>query len=159
MNELRKRRKELGLTQAQAAEACGVSRRTYQTYEEEKYTNQDVFNSLLEQLDSFGVFDKYSRYVVSIKFITRVAQDIFTEYPEIESAYLYGSYARGEATGESDVDIMVICPPMGLKFYGLAGRLEDAIHKQIDLQTFRQIKDNPDFVEQLLKEGVRIYKK
>ena len=39
MNELARRRKELGITQIQAANACGVSRRTYQTYEESNNLN------------------------------------------------------------------------------------------------------------------------
>ena len=34
MNALRSLRKEMQLTQVEAAQICGVSRRTYQTYEE-----------------------------------------------------------------------------------------------------------------------------
>ena len=51
MKELRQIRKELGLTQLQAANACGVSRRTYQTYEETNVANstsEDLYNKLPE---------------------------------------------------------------------------------------------------------------
>jgi len=39
MNELRRKRKQLEITQLQAANACGVSLRTYQTYEETNSVN------------------------------------------------------------------------------------------------------------------------
>lgn len=48
MNELRRKRKELGLTQIEAANACGVSRRTYQTYEEGNLFN-DTFDELIKK--------------------------------------------------------------------------------------------------------------
>ena len=49
MNQLREKRKELGLTQIQAANACGVSRRTYQSYEESSNFN-DTYKSLYNKL-------------------------------------------------------------------------------------------------------------
>ena len=49
MNELREKRKELGLTQIQAASVCGVSRRTYQTYEETQNLNK-TYDELLNIL-------------------------------------------------------------------------------------------------------------
>ena len=156
MNELRQKRKELGLTQIQAANACGVSRRTYQTYEETNNLNA-TYDELIKKLDEMGIFDG-SNYVSNVKYIKHVCRRIFEEnYPEIECAYLFGSYARGEATGRSDIDILVVCPPMGMKFYGIATELEEQLHKQIDLHTHRQLVKNEKFLEQVLKEGIKIY--
>ena len=115
MNELKQKRKELGITQIQAANACGVSRRTYQTYEETHNLN-DTYIELLNKLDEMGILDG-SNYISSVKHIKNVCRELFKEkYPEVECAYLFGSYARGEATGTSDIDILVVCPPMGMKF-------------------------------------------
>ena len=155
MNELLSLRKELGLTQEQTASICGVSRRTYQTYEEKGDINK-VFKELLEKLDSMGVLDG-SNYILNIKTIKRVANEVFTNFSQIKCAYLYGSYARNEATGKSDVDILVVCEPMGLTFYGLVSDLEEKLHKKVDLQTFRQIEDNKEFVQKILIEGIKIY--
>ena len=128
MNELRQKRKELGLTQIEAAKICGVSRRSFQYYEEnDEY--EEMRRKVLEILDN------------------------------AEKNRIFGSYARKEATGKSDVDILVVCPAMGMKFYHLAGELKEALGKQVDLQTHRQIGDNPDFLENLLTEGVLIYDK
>ena len=156
MNALKQKRKELGLTQIQAANACGVSRRTYQTYEETDNFNA-TFNELVRKLDDMGVLDG-SNYISNIKYIKYVCRKLFKEkYPEIQCAYLFGSYARGEATGSSDIDILVVCPPMGMKFYGIATELEGQLHKQVDLHTHRQLAKNENLLEEILKEGIKIY--
>ena len=155
-NILRQKRKQLGLTQEQAAKACGVSRRTYQTYEETTILNA-TYDELIRKLDEMGVLDG-SNYISNVKYIKYVCRQLFKEqYPEIQSAYLFGSYARGEATGSSDIDILVVCPPMGMKFYGIATRLEEQLHKQIDLHTHRQLMKNEKLLERVLKEGIKIY--
>ena len=79
------------------------------------------------------------------------------EYPEVKCAYLFGSYARGTANGKSDIDILVVCPPMGMKFYGISELLEQELHKKIDLHTHRQMVNNEIFMSEILKDGVKIY--
>ena len=158
MNELKQKRKKLGLTQAQAAEACGVSRRTYQTYEEQEVVNK-TFEELRQKLNDLGVLDN-SNYVLSLKCIKKICTEVFsTMYPQVKAAYLFGSYSRGEATGKSDVDILVVLEPMGMEFYGMVAELEDRLHKQVDLHTHRQLTRNEVFAEEVLKDGIKIYKK
>ena len=154
-NILRQKRKELGLTQEQAAKACGVSRRTYQTYEETNIVNTTL-DKLLEQIEELYNPDNI---VYNVKTIKNICRTIFVHYPGVECAYLYGSYARGEATGKSDIDILVVCHGMGLKFFSMSADLEDALHKEVDLQTHEQIGDNADFLENILVEGIKIYDK
>ena len=156
MNELRQKRIELGLTQIQAADICGVSRRTYQTYEETQNLNK-TYDELLNKLNDIGVLDG-SNYIPSVKFIKQVCNGLFKEqYPEIKCAYLFGSYARNEASGKSDIDILVVCPPIGMRFYKIASELEEKLHKQVDLHTHRQLSNNEKFLEEVLKDGVKIY--
>ena len=158
MNELKQRRKELGLTQIQAAQVCGVSRRTYQTYEEQPNINQ-VYDELLRKLKETGILDG-TNYVLNIKFIKEVCNKVFKEqYPEVETAILFGSYARGEARGNSDVDIIVVCPAMGMRFFGIASALEDLLHKEVDLHSFEQLTKNERFLREIIKDGIRIYER
>ena len=153
---LRIKRKELGITQVQAAHACGVSRRTYQTYEEtDRWSKARDF--ILEKLNEMGVVDG-SNYIVSINAIKMACRRLFKEqYPEVKCAYLFGSYARGEATGKSDIDILVVCPPLGMKLYGIAPELEELLNKQVDLHTHRQLLNNETLLEDILNEGIKIY--
>ena len=156
MNELREKRKQLGLTQIEAARACGVSRRTYQTYEEKQIMNA-TFEELRKRLEDDGILDG-SNFICSVKYIKRVCGEVFsTMYPEVKAAYLFGSYARGEATGKSDIDILVVIPPIGMKYYGIAVDLEERLNKKIDLHTHRQLLESEPFLEQVLKDGIKIY--
>ena len=156
MNELREKRKQLGLTQIEAARACGVSRRTYQTYEEKQIMNA-TFEELRKKLEDDGILDG-SNFICSVKYIKRVCGEVFsTMYPEVKAAYLFGSYARGEATGKSDIDILVVIPPIGMKYYGIAVDLEERLNKKIDLHTHRQLLESEPFLEQVLKDGIKIY--
>ena len=54
----------------------------------------------------------------------------------IPKVYLFGSYARGEATEGSDVDLLVDADNVhGLAFFGLWADLEDALEKELDIIT------------------------
>ena len=149
MNELRKKRNEMGITQIEAANICGVSRRTYQYYEEDGDSRviDELLNALIKSEDEY----------LNSKKIKEKCSMIFQKYPEIKCAYLFGSFARNQAKKNSDVDILVVCPPMGMKFYGLAAELEKVLKRDVDLQTHRQILDNAEFLEVLLSEGIKIY--
>ena len=70
-------------------------------------------------------------------------------------AGIFGSYARGEATKKSDIDI-VIQPPKGIGF-GFAGielELEKKLKKKVDLLTYNSI--HPLLKSRILKEEVKI---
>ena len=153
---LKLKRKQLGLTQEQAAKACGVSRRTYQTYEEKETLNA-TYDDIYVTLDNLR---REKKFVHSISSIKKICRPIFKSVPEVECAYLFGSYARGEATFESDIDILVVCKPIGLRFFNMAAELDATLGKEVDLQTHRQlIGDDTSFIESVLKDGIKIYRK
>ncbi len=69
-------------------------------------------------------------------------KDLEEKY-KVKSIAVFGSYARGEQTEDSDVDIMVeFSEPVGLKFFGLADFLEDILGMKVDLTTPDGIKPN-----------------
>ena len=156
METLRQIRKNLHMTQVDAAKVCGVSRRTYQEYEE-KQTQNATFDEILAKLKEMGISGK-GPALLNVKYIKNVCSEIFAKYSEVRCAYLFGSYARGEATIESDVDIVIVeNEVMGLKFYGLAAELEDKLGKEVDLHSHRELSDNNEFLARILTDGVKIY--
>ena len=70
---------------------------------------------------------------------------------------LFGSYARGDATPASDVDLCVDAPKLRGLFAlgGLYADLEDALKKSIDVVTTGSLKYNKDeaFLENLRKRS------
>ncbi len=69
--------------------------------------------------------------------------------------YLFGSYARGEQTSESDIDLLVeFSEPVGFEFIDLKDELENIFRKNVDLGTPKSIKA---FVrDRILKEAVAL---
>lgn len=58
------------------------------------------------------------------------------ERNDIEFYALFGSFARGEANEESDIDLLVrFAKPIGWAFYGIADELEKALGRKVDLAT------------------------
>ena len=58
---------------------------------------------------------------------------LFSKYP-IKTLALFGSYARGDADRNSDVDILVeLSEHDGWKFLSLADELETLLNKKVDL--------------------------
>jgi predicted nucleotidyltransferase len=79
--------------------------------------------------------------------------------PELQRKYpvsklgVFGSYARGEATEESDIDIAVeITGPMGLNFIEMADELENLFGKKTDVVPLRSIK--PQYLQSVQKDIV-----
>ena len=79
---------------------------------------------------------------------------------EVKRLDLFGSLARGEASADSDIDLLVefANPTMQLskRFFGLLHYLEDTLDSKVDLLTVNSLK-NPYFREQVLLEKVTIY--
>lgn len=69
---------------------------------------------------------------------------------------IFGSFARGDNGPNSDIDILVDFPEgKGLfEFIGLEQKLEDVLHKKVDLITFNGIK--PRIRDRILNEQVPI---
>lgn len=72
--------------------------------------------------------------------LVQTIQAYFATQPVLR-AWLFGSYARGEQTPDSDVDILVVFDQENgkrvslLKHIGIALGLEDLIGKKVDLIT------------------------
>jgi predicted nucleotidyltransferase len=77
----------------------------------------------------------------------------------IQSLGVFGSYARNEATDESDVDI---CVEKGglrslIQYFSFVQELEQSLGCHVDVIT-TEIEDT-DFLDQVLKERVLLYER
>ena len=78
----------------------------------------------------------------------------------VESLSLFGSYARGEADENSDLDFVVVKGNLRslLAYCGMVADLEDAFRCHVDLVTRTAIKDE-DFLEEINRDEVMIYER
>jgi len=71
----------------------------------------------------------------------RAAAPALAKKYHVRSFALFGSYSRGEATGESDIDLLVdFEKPIGFGFIDLATELEQLLNNKVDLVSRKGIK-------------------
>ena len=95
--------------------------------------------------------------VMSIRDITYIVKPLADKY-NIQQVYLFGSYAREEATEESDVDILV-CGGDNFKLtkvFAFAEELRKALNKDVDVFEINEINQESDFYKTIMKERVLV---
>lgn len=152
-------RKEKGLTQKAAAALLGMPLRTFLNYEYgatscESFTGR----ALLRALQEYEPYDE-EHGVLPIGLLNQKAKDVFAHYSNKDVAYVYlfGSYAKGKASDKSDVDLLLSGEITGLDFFVLQDELRKTLHKKIDLIKLVDLKNNPTFLDEVLKSGRKIY--
>ena len=78
---------------------------------------------------------------MSTQAMTQTIADYFKTQPVLK-AWLFGSFARGEDTPQSDVDILVVLDhsqPVGLEFFGMYEDLKELLGRNVDLVTERSL--------------------
>lgn len=110
--------------------------------------------------------------VYTVEEIALRVAPVAREY-QLPAVYLFGSYARGEATEESDIDLLVDVAGTRIRGlfsttspYSLGGLycdLEEALDKEVDLVTLDALRHAADgsregrFRKAVLKERVKVY--
>lgn len=156
MVDLKSLRIEKKLTQQQAADIVGVSLRSYKSYENDEDKSGTLkYNYMLEKLSAINPIDE-EHGILEIEDIKQKCSEVFEKY-DVNFCYLFGSYAKEKATPTSDVDLLVSANVKGLKFYGLVEEIRTALHKKVDVLDINQLKDNLELIEEILKDGIKIY--
>ena len=75
----------------------------------------------------------------------------------MQSASVFGSYARGEATPDSDIDVLLYGGDSfrPLNVFGVAEELYEASGKRVDVYEISELDDGP-FKDTVLREAVAL---
>lgn len=95
--------------------------------------------------------------ILLIKDIVEIIKPIALKY-HVENIYLFGSYARGEATIESDLDFLV-CGGKNFKLtmiFALGEELRQAFQKEVDVFEIHEVNKNSKFYDNLMKERLLV---
>ena len=94
--------------------------------------------------------------VYTIDDLRRIIAPIAEQYG-LRAVYVFGSYARGEANADSDIDLLVryATTPGIFEFVSLKQYLEESLGRPVDLVTEGALKKRMRSV--ILQEAVRVY--
>ena len=155
---LKEYRKGKGIKSKEASIVCGVPLRTYIRYE-----NDDSYGSNLKRDKILSLLkEKYEvteeKGLLSIEEIKNKVTDVFSKYKdEISFCYLFGSYVKGYAKEDSDVDLCISTSLTGLRFVGLIEELRVSLNKKVDLLRLSDMSNNIELLNDIMKDGIKIY--
>ncbi len=156
MSALKELRISKKLTQEKASKLLGVSLRSYKTYEnDESKIGTLKYNYMVEELGKYISLDE-DHGLLTLDDIKTACKSVLDDY-SVKYCILFGSYAKGKATEKSDVDLLISTDTTGLRFFGIAERLRNALKKKVDLLDLKQLNDNSELIDEILKDGIKIY--
>lgn len=96
--------------------------------------------------------------MVTLADISSAASRMLVQY-DVSEAYLFGSFARGEQTPDSDIDLRLVCGN-AMTFgtlYELSHELERELGRKVDIVTNPPEHMRPAFRKSIEQDEVRIY--
>lgn len=95
--------------------------------------------------------------IFTLENINRLVKPLADKY-RVKEIYLFGSYARGEADEDSDLDFLVYG---GEDFkltniLALGEELREVLKKKVDIFEIREVNQDSDFYKTIMKEKVLV---
>lgn len=90
--------------------------------------------------------------------ISAAVSRVLSRY-DVREAYLFGSFARGEQTPDSDIDLRLVCGETMTfgTLYELSLELEDELGRDIEIVTNPPEHMRPAFRKNIEQDEVRLY--
>lgn len=156
---LKEIREEYGLTQKQVSLILAMPERTYRRYEQDEQYGDNLKREALANtlLKNYEITE--TKGILSINQIKDKVTTLFEEKykGQIDFCYLFGSYAKGYAKDASDIDLYVSTNLTGMRLAGLIENLRECLHKKVDVIRRSELNNNIDLVNQIMKDGIKIY--
>ena len=92
----------------------------------------------------------------TIDTIKSILTPVFVKY-DIKQAVLFGSFAKGCANENSDVDLLVDSRLKGLRFVGFTEAVRQAVDRPVDVIDVSHIEKDSRLDKEIRLTGVTIY--
>jgi len=149
-------RKKLNLTQKEAAQKLGISRRSYQYYEQDDaLESTEKYIYLCNKLENALNLDE-NHGILELNAIKEACITIFRNY-SITLCYLIGSYAKETAKETSDVNLVVDGEILGYDYYSLSNDLRKVLKKRITLLRLNDLEHSFNTIKEVLHNGIKLY--
>lgn len=155
---LKEYRMKYKISAKEASIVSGVPLRTYVRYESnDNYGNELKRKQIIMSLKEYYEISE-DKGILTIKDIKEIVSNVLSSYADdISFCYLFGSYSKGYAKDDSDIDLCISTSLIGVTFVGLIEELREALNKRVDLLRINDLKDNIELVEEIMKSGIKIY--
>ena len=96
--------------------------------------------------------------LLTVAEIRTIIIPLVEKYP-VRRVILFGSYARGDATVHSDIDLIIDSENniSGFDFFGIAGRIIKEMPVKIDVFEMGEIEISSKLNKNIIQDGVVIY--
>ena len=98
-----------------------------------------------------------SEQIFTIENITALVKPLAQKY-QVKEVYLFGSYARGDADENSDLDFLVFGGE-GFKLtqiFAFGEELREILNKRVDVFEINEINQDSDFYKTIMREKVLV---
>lgn len=112
------------------------------------------------QLKKIQSGEDMKQQILSVNEIKKILFPIFKTAP-VYRAVLFGSYAKGNPTDKSDVDIVIDSKGelLNMDFYGVLEDITTRLDKRVDLFEITELKNNPSIQSVVQREGIVLYER
>lgn len=160
--DIKKLRKTRRITQSQLGQLCGMSKSQISRMENGTLGSPETISRVLNALDyevKLEIIDRRSiippKTEDILETLRRFKESNSKKYG-ITKLGLFGSYARGEQTPNSDIDICVaLDPPSLFKLGGIYSELHELLNKEIDIVSLTGT-NKEDFIKELNKDVIYV---
>ena len=155
---LKELRRQKNITQSICAAYLNVPLCTYQNYENDPNKQDSIkYEYMMQKLDKYDFVDE-NHGILTVQKIKDVCSDILSSY-DVEYCYLFGSYAKGVAKEDSDVDLLISTSISGIGFYDLVETLHEGLKKKVDVLNIEGLNNNLELINEILKDRIKIMDK
>lgn len=162
MNSLQTLRENLALTQVELSNILNIPVKTIRNWEQNlRAPSEYIVDLILDRVlrkqfeDNLTSDENYIPSFLTIKEKVNIAA---TNY-NIEKIYLYGSYAKGEQTYLSDIDLYMVSEINDLEYFGVAEDFRSLLNKKVDLLSNKTIKKDSPIKQEIERTGILIYER
>lgn len=156
-------RENLGLTQLDISNLIGIPVNTIRNWEQEIRTPSEwTLNLLIDRIlresnEQHTLIDE-SNSILSFLTIKKCVSKIAEKYA-IKRIYLFGSYIKGQAKANSDIDLYMESDLYGLEYFEFVEQLRENLKKKVEVLSNKTIREHSKIDEEIKKTGILIYER
>jgi predicted nucleotidyltransferase len=162
-HSLKNLRKNLKYSQQEISNLIGIPLNTLQNWEQNvRKPSEWVLNLLMDRILSDAIEDQEkiseTKGILSFLTIKRIVAEVASQHP-IKKIVLFGSYAKGQANPNSDLDLYMVSNLSGLGYFEFAEKLRQALKKKVDLFSSLTLETTSPTYLEIEGAGIIIYER